>query len=132
LYCIACLTSLLGDARSSEIDWPVKDCDYDSDNDYGNLKENDGLKDQEPSQEKFKKGQYVAAMFKNDKNGYAMFQVKAVDVSVTALIRVKGGKGKLKSYPRGMFNLVQYCRAMTQVCMLSVFCNTRFKIGFFI
>ena len=71
-------------------------------------------------------------MFKNDKNGYAMFQVKEVNVSVRALIHVSEGKGKLKSYPPGMFNLVHYCRAMTQVCMLSLFCNTRFKIGFFI
>ena len=96
--------------------WPAKECDYDSGEDY----KPDTRASDRPSVEKFKKGQYVCAVQKNDDLGYAMFKVHEIDCQVTALLRGPHETGVLKSYPPGMYALVEYCRLMPGVCLISL------------
>jgi hypothetical protein len=58
-------------------------------------------------------------VLKNDAEAYAMFKVVQADCSVTALLHVAKGRGKLKSYPPGMYNLVEFCNLLPLVCMLA-------------
>jgi hypothetical protein len=106
------------------IKWPAKDCDYDSGEDYTP----DTRARDRPSVEQFKKGQYVCAVQKNDGLGYAMFKVHEVDCSVTALLRGPHDTAVLKSYPPGMYTLVEYCKLMPGVCF--IFLTPAFTSGF--
>jgi hypothetical protein len=54
-------------------------------------------------------------------------KVHEVECSVTALLRGAHDTGVLKSYPPGMYALVEYCKLMPGV---SHFFNTRFNIRF--
>ena len=62
----------------------------------------------------------VCAVQKNDAQAYALFRTKAVNVSVTALLRTgkDKSKGLLKTHPPGMYALVEFVRILEGVFLI--------------
>ena len=104
-------TSAFADEDTAEVQvdgikWPAKEADYASESDFDAAF--DAKIANAVSVEQFKKGQMVCAVQKNDGQAYAQFRVKAINISLVALIKAGKGKGVLKSYPPGQFALVEF------------------------
>jgi hypothetical protein len=77
------------------------------------------------SVENFKLDQMVCAVQKNDKLAYAQFKVKAVNMSVTALIRSADKTGIINTYRPGVYALVEFVSLLEGV---RLFCHIRINI----
>ena len=95
------------------IDWPEKEVDYESADDFEAAFDHKIAN--AVSVEQLKKGQMVCAVQKNDGLAYAQFRVKAINISVVALIKKRLGKGVLKTYPPGQFALVEFLQILPGV-----------------
>ena len=107
------------------IDWPEKEVDYDSADDFEPAFDHKIAN--AVSVEQFTKGQMVCAVQKNDGLAYALFRVKAVNTSLVPLIKARKGKGVLKTYPPGQFALVEFLQilpgvppALTSACTSAI------------
>ena len=107
----------LGDDFQSTT-WPAKPVDYDSGEDYENLRLQLNDVPVLDSVEKFAKGEYVCLMVKGDLQAYAQLKVQSlVDLEVYALQKSPCG---LKRYGPGVYALVEFCHFLPGVCTIQV------------
>ena len=97
------------------IEMPKKACDYASGDDYDPADHQDVI--QAPNVEKFKQGQHVVIRQRNDRDAYALCQVKGAPNEALAALQqsAKAGYGKITQYPPGMYALVAYVRTLPTV-----------------
>ena len=102
-------------AVGSTATWPDRPADYNSEEDVGNLSDEDETVE---SVEKFKRGEYVCLMVGGDPEAYAQFRIhNHVNLPVTALMK---SPCRLQRFGPGVYALVEFCHELAGVITIQV------------